>query len=388
MRKVYPKLTDVFAQHGVSSKNILSSNGITVESYMDLRKHIAELSCLNPDIIFFYRGQVNDYRELRSHTIDRKKVSSNDSTLYPSIYRQSIPDPAEIERRWDALDFSSKLLVDRVKELPNSKNEEFNFLKNRRLVQWGILQHYEVTPTPLLDVSQSLRVACSFASLGSKDGYAWIYVIGIPYYTGRITINSEHYMTIVRLLNVIPSCALRPHYQEGFLLGEDEMSRENPKHERMDFNRRVIAKFKIHIGSPDFWTLSEGLKEHCLTEKELYPDSVTSDPIKDICDDLKRYLAGGIPNQTSSDYEKFMNKWLTIENMLKKQYRNRFPSDRFSPRKAIERLQFNGYLQSLLRDILPIRNSVVHNGSNSVNITMALKLAEDAVSLLEDDYNQ
>ena len=37
-------------------------------------------------------------------------------------------------------------------------------LRRQRILRWSILQHYEICDTPLLDVTQSIRIAASFAS--------------------------------------------------------------------------------------------------------------------------------------------------------------------------------------------------------------------------------
>ena len=64
-------------------------------------------------------------------------------------------------------------------------------VRRRRCIQWSILQHYEVCPTPLLDLTHSLRVACSFAFLNSEDADPLVFVFGLPYITNRVSINSE-----------------------------------------------------------------------------------------------------------------------------------------------------------------------------------------------------
>jgi hypothetical protein len=50
-----------------------------------------------------------------------------------------------------------------------------------------MLQHYEVCPTPLLDVTHSLRVAASFATEDATDNHAVLYVIAVPQISGAIT---------------------------------------------------------------------------------------------------------------------------------------------------------------------------------------------------------
>ncbi len=81
-----------------------------------------------------------------------------------------------------------------VKLFEKHKIEGARDVSRKRYVQWSILQHYEVIPTPLLDVTHSLRVACSFAQLAGTDPTCYVYVLGFPYSTNRISINSERVM--------------------------------------------------------------------------------------------------------------------------------------------------------------------------------------------------
>lgn len=119
-----------------------------------------------------------------------------------------------------------------------------------RLLRWAILQHYEVCPTPLLDVSQSLRIGASFASL-TRTREAFLYVVAIPNISGAITAHAESGLQIIRLSSVCPPpSALRPHIQEGYLLGEypemigvDQVN--NYQHYEMDFGRRIVARFRF-----------------------------------------------------------------------------------------------------------------------------------------------
>ena len=76
-----------------------------------------------------------------------------------------------------------------------------------------------------------------------------MYVIGLPQISGSISVSSEHGIQNIRLLSVCPPAALRPHYQEGHLVGDyptlgfaEKM--ENEFHE-VDFARRLVCKFRL-----------------------------------------------------------------------------------------------------------------------------------------------
>jgi hypothetical protein len=129
-------------------------------------------------------------------------------------------------------------------------------LRRHRILRWAILQHYEVCSTPLLDVTQSLRIAASFASLQNDYTNAFIYVFAVPNIGGAVTASSEANLQIVRLSSACPPEAVRPHLQEGYLLGEyPEINDfdQNAKYAyyEMDFGRRLIAKFRFH--PTEFW---------------------------------------------------------------------------------------------------------------------------------------
>src|SRR5205823_8222919 len=105
----------------------------------------------------------------------------------------------------------------------------------KRYIQWSILQHYEVVATPLLDITQSLRVACSFAQRASRDPTCYVLVLGLPYATNRISINSEEDVVNIRLLSICPPAALRPYFQEGFMAGTPDVTSRYELKTELDF---------------------------------------------------------------------------------------------------------------------------------------------------------
>ncbi len=54
------------------------------------------------------------------------------------------------------------------------------------------------------------------------------------------------------MLSVAPPEALRPYFQEGFLIGEDEINETYTNKSELDLNNRLIAKFKIPNNN-NFW---------------------------------------------------------------------------------------------------------------------------------------
>lgn len=247
-----------------TNKDIRESDPVKISSFRDLVKAVARIANHNPDYSLFFRGQGKDY-----------KLSSGASSFYPTILRspgRSLSNK-ELQERYETLDLCSTELIDRLASL---QIENLNKLKKFPELIWSILQHYEVCPTPLVDFTHSLRVASSFA-LNDVNDAAYIFVFAFPYPNGTISYFTEEELLNVRLLSACPAEALRPHFQEGYLLGSFP-SRARKKQPFLDFGRRLIAKFEIPKNS--FWSQDF----HAIPNSALYPPH---DEIADICTQIK-----------------------------------------------------------------------------------------------------
>lgn len=278
------------AQRVADISEVRRGPGHHVNSFLDLARKVAELQFRNREHVLLFRGQVQDYR-------DGKKLT----TLRPSIFRGNPPSPslipgeAELTRRFAKLQLAERELVSRYINDPQlgPDADESNRLKRQRILRWSILQHYEVCPTPLLDVTQSLRIAASFPSHHSKRT-VFLFVLGVPNLSGAITASAEAGLQIVRLSSVCPPSAVRPHLQEGYLLGEyPEIDRyEQKAHYRVheiDFGRRLVAKF-IFEPTP-FW---KNDAFPLIVRKAFYPSS-SRDPLSMMTDEVR-----GIINHSSA----------------------------------------------------------------------------------------
>ena len=368
MRKITPELTDEISKY-TSPETVAKDEAIEVTNYRELRKHIAQLSYANKDCILFYRGQKDDYRN----------QNSGKSTFYPSMYRGDRLDKDELKYRWEKLHKASEIFI---KKLRSKYPNKTYIVKRKRIVQWSILQHYEVTETPLIDVTQSLKVACSFAVLNNSNEYAYIYAFALPYYTNRISVNSEHYLTNVRLLSVAPPQALRPYYQEGFLIGEDEFSETYTNKDELDLNNRLVAKFKFK-NNEDFW----GESERALTKEDLYPkDDEIETLCRDVSEELYNMLASHRSVKISGDYYlTFMSRWIEIEKLLFEylgRYNYRKPLSSAGLIKMIENKDLSARLQKARMQ----RNILAHNISKDININDLL--SEDDLAKLYLDLEQ
>lgn len=259
----------------VKCTDLRKGDAIEVSDFLDLAKKVAELQYENREHVLMLRGQSGDYRNQKNNT-----------TIKPSIFRGGKRNPAshELSARFERLREAERVLATEYEHanLPRSKE-----IRRRQVLRWAILQHYEVCPTPLLDVTHSLRVAASFASdHAGQDGY--VMLLGVPNIAGAITTSIEAELQIIRLSSVCPPQALRPHIQEGFLLGEYpdiavyEQKQLYPEHE-VDFGRRLIAKFRFDKSR--FWKSGEFPQ---IPRAALYPDQ--DDDLKKVADLVKNRI--------------------------------------------------------------------------------------------------
>ena len=249
----------------VTCSQVRKDPGVNVNDYLDLAQKVATIQHYNPDYIFLYRGQDSDYL--------RKKAT----TLKPAIFRdirgnpagsQGLPSRGVLEMRFDILQKAESALVTHYPHSDGRKR-----LQRQRILRWAILQHYEICATPLLDVTHSLRIAASFATLGAETD-AYIYLLGLPNLGAAITASAEAGLQIVRLSTACPPEAQRPHLQEGYLLGEypdvpDVSQKEHYGSYEIDFGRRLVAKFRF---DPKAFWLSSGPYQP-FSKNALYPEN-------------------------------------------------------------------------------------------------------------------
>lgn len=254
-----------------SVDDVRTGRGYRVNSFERIIKRVAALSFNNPEYVLFYRGQARDFK-------DRSKRSTLQSPLFRKLPGFPGLPLNKIRKRYEVLSRAEDLLSDQYEFDGDEKVRRFNILR------WAILQHYQVCPTPLLDVTHSLRVACSFAHFKDEPKEAFLYVLAMPQISGSITASSEVGIQIVRLLSICPPQALRPHYQEGYLVGEYPTITVKGKREyllkELDFGRRLLCKFRL--GKPiNFWS------HHFMNIQPgaLFPDG---DKLEEMADQIKK----------------------------------------------------------------------------------------------------
>lgn len=343
MRKIKGNLTRELRDH-TSSLEVGKDPGYFISTFRGIVEQVAKLAYLNKDYLLFYRGQKNDYQN-----------KAESSTFYPTIYRGDYVSQQELDFRFDKLESASKILSQLFRE--NKIQGQYE-LRRKKYIQWSILQHYEVTETPLIDLTQSLRVACSFAQLWNKQDTAFVYVFGLPYYTNRISTNSEHDLVNIRLLSITPPEALRPYFQEGFLVGTDDITNEYDNKGELDLNNRLIAKFEIP-NNDQFW----GSDFKRIPESAMYPEG---DRIESICKEIKSEVSTNIG---SSELGDFLKIWAEFEQRIIKNAR-KYNRNIYTTRDAINTLKWQSNDESVYNSMVVFdslrrfRNNLVHNPSS------------------------
>lgn len=211
---------------------VASSDAYVVNSYTDLVKHVAKITFNNPEINIYFRGQGGDFRG-----------KDNKTQIFPTLYRLKYEDRNDAIQK---LHIASEQIINKFTDL---NIDGVHKMKKYPIVSWSVLQHYEVCDTPLLDVTDSLIVACSFALTNREEGY--LYLLGLPHSNGSITFSTENELFNIKLNSICPPDALRAYYQSGYLVGDfpnEPLSRDQRNN---DFSKRLIAKFKL-IGR-EFW---------------------------------------------------------------------------------------------------------------------------------------
>jgi hypothetical protein len=224
-----------------SSAQVNADQPLTARKYTELVDIVSFLSIMNKRHSLYFRGQTADW-PLRPATF-RPIWTSLSGT------RHSIPDnPPVLERIWGELNGQiSSIVLSVCDKLPMPRRAT---LRMFREAIWAVAQHYELWPTPLIDITPSLRVAASFALWdGHSSGY--LYVVALPPSTNSVTFDADQHIVLARLQAVCPPVAKRPHYQDGFLAGRfpfmspasNQIDR-NPAN-ASDLARRLIARIVL-----------------------------------------------------------------------------------------------------------------------------------------------
>lgn len=198
----------------------------------------------------------------------------------------------------------------------------------------------------------------------------------MPYLTNRISNNSEQDLVNIRLLSICPPEALRPYFQEGYLAGTEDIENSYDSKSELDFNNRLIAKFRIS-SSNQFW----GRNFHAIPKNALYPDG---DQIQKICHAIRGEVERDLqPGQIGE----FLKSWSEIESDLDQ--RADFGREHRSTLDAIRRLrknsQFDDELLFQIDRLRRFRNQLVHSptGIEQSQVRDYMKLLDEVSTRLK-----
>lgn len=221
---------------------VRASDGFPVNSFRELINEVAHVTLSNKTYEMYYRGQSIDYKNNQAKYYHDRIPKT---TIYPSICRPEKKEDGTfkpairktlIAKRYD--DLTNMIsLIDKKRKV--SFNEHY----------YALFQHYDILPTPLIDITQSLRVAATFALNESEVGY--VYVFGLPYPNQSISYFTDLGMILIKLQNVVPVDALRPRYQEGYLVGKYPVTATKSNSDNLA--NRLVAKFKVDNSNKNFW---------------------------------------------------------------------------------------------------------------------------------------
>lgn len=222
---------------------IRASDGFEVTSFRMLINEVAKVTLWNRNFEMFYRGQSRDYKNNQTEFDKNRKPKT---IIYPSICRPNIKPDGSLKHS-----LPKSLLLKRYNKLFDTV-KAFKIRMRNELDEYYFaqFQHYDILPTPLIDITQSLRVAATFA-LRDNDTSGYVYVFGLPYPNQSISYFLDLKIILIKLQNVVPIDALRPRYQEGFLVGKYPI--EPNKTNNDDLANRLVAKFKINNSNGTFW---------------------------------------------------------------------------------------------------------------------------------------
>ena len=223
-REPYSKCTD-------SNDDTCRSNSWTVENLLELTRLVGALQNQNPRCLLWFRGERNRYLN-------------------------ATPKACRSDKEWD--DF-----LEMTKWFNCNAGEGRLFSNRGELARWAILQHYGA-PTPLLDVTTSLRIATVNAlqkPKTNKEGkldlikdsdYPNLSVFATPRPLDGINIFAEADLCLVDLVAELPSHCLRPHVQRAGFLGLTDivmdgldLCKKRPLKEEANLDCVRIAKIYI-----------------------------------------------------------------------------------------------------------------------------------------------
>jgi hypothetical protein len=247
----HPREADL-SRHRVDAKASRNPTW-TLYEYSDLVDAVAFLSVMNKRLDLCFRGQAEP-RPPRSGLFR----SSWQPPPWAGLPRVAISDLDFYRARLAAL---GEVVFDVCQQMGLPR---WRSLRDVDEARWAVIQHYGLWPTPMIDVTRSLRVAASFALRARDPGgrdeepiTGYMYVVGLPNRTGSITCSVDDQMLVASLNAVCPPIARRPHLQEGLLVARFPTygkAAQDPR--KSDLARRTVAQIRLidRNSQESFWS--------------------------------------------------------------------------------------------------------------------------------------
>jgi FRG domain len=200
------------------TRDWMDNDVLDVDSYFDLVKVIAFFSVMNKIHTLAFRGQALDQEPMATLCRDSWRRPTDGGTEDLSAARFHY-----WEQLNDACERVSGVLKGRL-----PRHRPFEWFRARpelRVAPWSVIQHHELWPTPMLDLTTSPRVAASFALAlphPRREGFLYVFALPDPR-SDVMRLRSTTREVAVRLSAVCPPETLRPHLQEGVLVGNPKL---------------------------------------------------------------------------------------------------------------------------------------------------------------------
>jgi hypothetical protein len=209
----------------------IENERLRVSSFVELQQVVSFLNVMNKNQILLFRGQSADF------------------DLLPTLYREIWHPPPRTgvecvelgEQRQHVIE-QLDTARDLVRAILRGRLPRWRPFQREPVAGWAVIQHYNIWPTPALDLTSSLRVAASFAlglrrpgrSKPSRStegvGHGYVYVLGFNRIISDVmklrrrapsetkSSSGASGVNVIRLSALCPPTTVRPHLQEGFLL--------------------------------------------------------------------------------------------------------------------------------------------------------------------------
>jgi FRG domain-containing protein len=248
--------------------DIRRSSGVQVNLFRQLLVNLAELGVANPDHAILLRGQRNDHRD-----------ANGLSLVNPTIFRPQSRNLSELESQLTDAQQMLRAEVGSREQIPDAEKSALT----SPLIAQAILQHYEVVPTPWLDLTDSAHMAAHFG-LGGL-----IYAFAIPRDRMLFSRRAASGLVCRSLSSLCPSCAWRPHFQRAFVLANirPSIDENNPPIAAFapDLSQYLLCKFQIS------WSQFQAELQLHFGAPQSQAVSPPADPMRNICQTIREHFA-------------------------------------------------------------------------------------------------